>query len=83
MYFKYIWNIFKIGSTTFFIKTHLLFLSSNLNGQYLEGGKFEPKLSGRGITWMSWRGYDYGYKFAQMMIRPKCSNNLKRQPTAH
>ncbi|XP_037716195.1 microfibril-associated glycoprotein 4 [Drosophila subpulchrella] len=56
---------------------------SNLNGQYLEGGKFEPKLSGRGITWMSWRGYDYGYKFAQMMIRPKCSNNLKRQPNAH
>ncbi|KAI8035922.1 hypothetical protein M5D96_011353 [Drosophila gunungcola] len=52
---------------------------SNLNGQYLEGGRFEPKLSGRGITWMSWRGYDYGYKFTQMMIRPKCSNNLQRQ----
>ncbi|XP_039479787.1 fibrinogen C domain-containing protein 1 isoform X4 [Drosophila santomea] len=52
---------------------------SNLNGQYLEGGRFEPKMSGRGITWMSWRGYDYGYKFVQMMIRPKCSNNLRRQ----
>ncbi|XP_017037209.1 microfibril-associated glycoprotein 4 [Drosophila kikkawai] len=52
---------------------------SNLNGQYLDGGRFEAKLSGRGITWMSWRGYDYGYKFAQMMIRPKCFNNLQRQ----
>ncbi|XP_017045096.1 fibrinogen C domain-containing protein 1 [Drosophila ficusphila] len=52
---------------------------SNLNGQYLENGRFESKLSGRGITWMTWRGYDYGYKFTQMMIRPKCSNNLRRQ----
>ncbi|KAH8401947.1 hypothetical protein KR009_008800 [Drosophila setifemur] len=42
---------------------------SNLNGQYLEGGRFGAKLSGRGITWMTWKGYDYGYKFVQMMIR--------------
>lgn len=52
---------------------------SNLNGQYLEGGRFEAKLSGRGITWMSWRGYDYGYKSVQLLIRPKCSNSLRRQ----
>lgn len=67
-----IWYIFKWKSQT-------IIFASNLNGQYLEGGRFEPKMSGRGITWMSWRGYDYGYKFVQMMIRPKCSNNLRRQ----
>lgn len=68
-----IWyDIFKWKSPT-------IIFASNLNGQYLEGGRFEPKMSGRGITWMSWRGYDYGYKFVQMMIRPKCSNNLRRQ----
>uniref|UniRef100_B4MQP5 GK21394 n=1 Tax=Drosophila willistoni TaxID=7260 RepID=B4MQP5_DROWI len=52
---------------------------SNLNGQYVEGGKYEVKLSGRGICWKSWRGYDYGYKITQMMIRPKCSNSIRRQ----
>ncbi|EDW61099.2 microfibril-associated glycoprotein 4 [Drosophila virilis] len=45
---------------------------SNLNGQYVEGGSYERKLSGRGICWKSWRGYDYGYKLTQMMIRPRC-----------
>ncbi|KAM8713067.1 hypothetical protein ACLKA7_013392 [Drosophila subpalustris] len=45
---------------------------SNLNGQYVEGGRYEVKLTGRGICWKSWRGYDYGYKLTQMMIRPRC-----------
>ncbi|XP_017839382.1 microfibril-associated glycoprotein 4 [Drosophila busckii] len=45
---------------------------SNLNGQYVQGGSYEVKLTGRGIVWKSWRGYDYGYKFVQMMIRPRC-----------
>ncbi|KAH8395365.1 hypothetical protein KR222_003017, partial [Zaprionus bogoriensis] len=46
---------------------------SNLNGQYVMGGRYEEKLSGRGICWKTWRGYDYGYKLTQMMIRPKCT----------
>ncbi|XP_034653760.1 microfibril-associated glycoprotein 4 [Drosophila subobscura] len=52
---------------------------SNLNGQYVDGGRYEAKLSGRGICWMTWMGYDYGYKVSQMMIRPKCSNSIQRQ----
>ncbi|XP_002026650.2 microfibril-associated glycoprotein 4 [Drosophila persimilis] len=51
---------------------------SNLNGQYVDGGRYEAKLSGRGICWMTWMGYDYGYKVSQMMIRPKCSNSIQR-----
>ncbi|XP_032591356.1 ficolin-1 isoform X2 [Drosophila grimshawi] len=50
---------------------------SNLNGQYVEGGNYEVKLSGRGICWQSWRGYDYGYKLTQMMIRPRCRATSK------
>ncbi|XP_030561011.1 microfibril-associated glycoprotein 4 [Drosophila novamexicana] len=47
-------------------------VDSNLNGQYMEGGKYEEKLFARGMCWRAWRGHNYGYKFTQMMIRPKC-----------
>ncbi|XP_062137383.1 ficolin-2-like [Drosophila sulfurigaster albostrigata] len=53
---------------------------SNLNGQYIEGGRYEVKLSGRGICWKSWRGYDYGYKLTQMMIRPRCRAASSNKP---
>ncbi|KAH8299330.1 hypothetical protein KR044_000399 [Drosophila immigrans] len=54
---------------------------SNLNGQYIEGGRYEVKLSGRGICWKSWRGYDYGYKLTQMMIRPRCRAASSTKPS--
>ncbi|XP_017867452.1 PREDICTED: microfibril-associated glycoprotein 4 isoform X1 [Drosophila arizonae] len=62
-------------------------VDSNLNGQYIEGGKYEENLFARGMCWRAWRGHNYGYKFTQMMIRPKCrhfpatfrSNNNTRQ----
>lgn len=46
--------------------------SSNLNGQYMPGGKYEESLFARGMCWRSWRGHNYGYRVTQMMIRPKC-----------
>ncbi|EDW01260.1 GH20550 [Drosophila grimshawi] len=49
-------------------------VDSNLNGQYIDGGKYEEKLFARGMCWRAWRGHNYGYKFTQMMIRPKCRN---------
>ncbi|XP_026841465.1 ficolin-1 [Drosophila persimilis] len=49
-------------------------LDSNLNGQYIQGGKYEEKMFARGMCWRSWRGHNYGYKVTQMMIRPKCRN---------
>lgn len=57
--------------SSYLLPAHCSFCS-NLNGQYVEGGSYERKLSGRGICWKSWRGYDYGYKLTQMMIRPRC-----------
>ncbi|EDX08168.1 GD11644 [Drosophila simulans] len=47
-------------------------LDSNLNGQYMPGGKYEESLFARGMCWRSWRGHNYGYRVTQMMIRPKC-----------
>ncbi|XP_017078660.2 angiopoietin-related protein 1 [Drosophila eugracilis] len=49
-------------------------LDSNLNGQYMPGGKYEEKYFARGMCWRSWRGHNYGYRITQMMIRPKCRN---------
>ncbi|XP_016976080.2 fibrinogen C domain-containing protein 1 [Drosophila rhopaloa] len=49
-------------------------LDSNLNGQYMPGGKYEEKLFARGMCWRSWRGHNYGYRITQMLIRPKCRN---------
>ncbi|XP_051861510.1 fibrinogen C domain-containing protein 1, partial [Drosophila albomicans] len=49
-------------------------VDSNLNGQYIKGGKYEEKLFARGMCWRAWRGHNYGYRFTQMMIRPKCRN---------
>ncbi|EDW74435.1 uncharacterized protein Dwil_GK19386 [Drosophila willistoni] len=47
-------------------------LDSNLNGQYIDGGKYEEKMFARGMCWRSWHGHNYGYKITQIMIRPKC-----------
>ncbi|XP_017045098.1 fibrinogen C domain-containing protein 1 [Drosophila ficusphila] len=49
-------------------------LDSNLNGQYVPGGKYEESFFARGMCWRSWRGHNYGYRVTQMMIRPKCRN---------
>ncbi|ALC42436.1 CG30280, partial [Drosophila busckii] len=49
-------------------------VDSNLNGQYIPGGKYEEQLFARGMCWRAWRGHNYGYKTVQMMIRPKCRN---------
>ncbi|XP_022225279.2 ficolin-1 [Drosophila obscura] len=49
-------------------------VDSNLNGQYVQGGKYEEKMFARGMCWRAWRGHNYGYKVTQMMIRPKCRN---------
>ncbi|TDG41064.1 hypothetical protein AWZ03_012517 [Drosophila navojoa] len=51
---------------------------SNLNGQYMVSGSYEKKLTGRGICWKTWRGYDYGYKRTQMMIRPRCRSSFSQ-----
>ncbi|XP_017835500.1 ryncolin-4-like [Drosophila busckii] len=43
---------------------------SNLNGLFLEGD-YSLDQFGRGTSWYSWKGHFYGYKYIQMMIRPR------------
>ncbi|XP_068143191.1 microfibril-associated glycoprotein 4-like [Drosophila tropicalis] len=45
-------------------------IDSNLNGVYL-AGSYDETLSGRGICWEAWRGFEYSYKNVIMMIRPR------------
>ena len=41
---------------------------SNLNGQYLRGSVSTANKA-KGLTWMTWRGYDYSLKTSEMKIR--------------
>ncbi|XP_064551856.1 ficolin-1-like isoform X2 [Drosophila montana] len=42
---------------------------SNLNGLYL-GGDYGEDQFARGISWITWRGFNYSHKTVNMMIRP-------------
>ena len=43
---------------------------ASLNGLYLNGSDTDPEHNAAGITWHTWKGYDYFLTKSEMKIRP-------------
>jgi hypothetical protein len=45
-------------------------LTSNLNGQYIQGGNHSGTPA-TGVYWLNFKGIQYSLKFTEMKVRPK------------